>query len=108
MRIILVKRGVSNIKAIIIAVFLTFIVPIWGIYYGKKNNQPFDIYYSIVLYIVGIWYLLLIIVGKFVEYNYAYFTLTTLIYFIVVFLVYKIIKLSLRTYRNIHSNFLSK
>ena len=84
-------------KTIILAIFLTFIVPIGGIYYSKKNNEAFSFYVSISILIAGIWYLLLRITEKFLGYNYIYFTLTTLAYFLLVFLVFLLVKLNYKS-----------
>ena len=81
-----------NLNPIILVMVFTFIVPILGIYYSKKTKNVFSFYLSIVIFILGIWYLLLRIVEKFLGYNYIYFTFITLAYFMLVFLIVKLIK----------------
>lgn len=79
-----------NLDPIILVSFFTFIVPILGIYYSRKNKEVFSFYLSIIIFILGLWYLLLRIVEKFLEYNYIYFAFTTLVYFMLVFLIVKL------------------
>lgn len=95
-------------RAILVTIFCTFIVPSIGIYYGKKNNETFSLYASIFLFIIGIWYLLLRAIGKFLEYNYTNFALASLIYFSFVLLVRTItVKCGLGTPNNKHPNDIS-
>jgi hypothetical protein len=99
---------VYNMKGILLAVFLTCIVSPFGIYYGKKNNETVSFYSAITILVMGIWYLLLRTVGKFLGYKYIYFILATFAYFLFVFLMFLIVRLCLYAYNKIHSNYLSK
>lgn len=77
-------------KIAVFCFFSTFVLPICGVYYSKKNNEYVTFCISIILFIISLWYILLISIEYFFSYDYIYFISGTLIYSLCVYFIVKI------------------